>query len=160
MALIRNLSESDYLAVLELNNSNTPAVSELNREGLQSLVEMAWASWAVEDIETKKLIGFCLILCPGQNYSSDNYQWVCDHYENFQYLDRVVISEKFQGKGFGRKLYEYWFSMANSQPLLVEVNIKPKNDGSIAFHEKLGFVSVGEQDTEHGKKRVQYMEKR
>ena len=42
--------------------------------------------------------------------------------------------------------------------MCAEVNIKPRNERSLIFHEKFGFTPVGEQDTEGGSKRVQLME--
>lgn len=38
-----------------------------------------------------------------------------------------------------------------------EVNTNPPNIGSILFHQKFGFLPVGEQDTESGKKHIRYM---
>ena len=152
---IRKLNESDFSNILLANNANIPAVSKLNAESLKSLVEKSKRAWVVE--YNGNFAGFCIILGTNQDYNSGNYRWVGDHYENFEYLDRVVINEDFQGRGLGQKLYKKWFDESDEVPLLLEVNVKPLNAGSIRFHERLGFVSVGEQDTENGKKRVQYM---
>ena len=35
-----------------------------------------------------------------------------------------------------------WFTL--------EVNLRPRNDGSLAFHDRLGFVEVGQQETDYG----------
>jgi len=32
----------------------------------------------------------------------------------------------------------------------LEVNVRPRNDASLAFHHALGFVQVGEQETDYG----------
>ncbi|MEC7276538.1 MAG: GNAT family N-acetyltransferase [Bdellovibrionota bacterium] len=153
--IIRKINDSDFPNILLANNANIPAVSKLNEESLKLLVEKSIRGWVVE--YDGKFSGFCIILGTNQDYRSDNYRWVSDHYENFEYLDRVVIQEEFQGRGFGQELYKKWFKESDEVPLLLEVNVKPINTGSIRFHERLGFVSVGEQDTENGKKRVQYM---
>jgi hypothetical protein len=34
------------------------------------------------------------------------------------------------------------------------VNVRPRNDASLAFHEAIGFREVGQQDTDGGRKRV------
>lgn len=154
---IRNLSPPDFEKIVELNNANQPGVSELTIETITELHKMATFSWLIEHPETFELIGFCYILAPGQPYKSDNYRWISERYQDFLYLDRVVIAEAYQGKGYGRKLYEYWYQQSEIRPLILEVNVRPRNEGSILFHEKLGFEAVGEQDTEGGKKRVQYM---
>ena len=40
------------------------------------------------------------------------------------------------------------------------MNVRPRNDGSLRFHQRYGFTAVGEQDTEGGAKRVTLLEKR
>ncbi|MCP4915052.1 MAG: GNAT family N-acetyltransferase [Oligoflexia bacterium] len=153
---VRRLAEQDFEKVLKLNNANTPAVSEINMEELQWLVNQSLHSLVVED-SNNLLVGFCIILPPAINYKSDNYRWISEKYGDFEYLDRVVIAEEFRGLGCGRDLYQHWFEKAQAKNLILEVNIRPMNESSILFHEKLGFKVVGEQDTEGGKKRVQYM---
>ncbi|NNE42793.1 MAG: GNAT family N-acetyltransferase, partial [Gemmatimonadetes bacterium] len=41
-----------------------------------------------------------------------------------------------------------------------EVNTRPRNDGSLRFHARLGFREVGTQETEGGAKAVSLLEKR
>jgi uncharacterized protein len=43
--------------------------------------------------------------------------------------------------------------------VLAEVNIRPRNDESLRFHERHGFAPVGELDTEDGAKRVTMLAK-
>lgn len=155
---IRPVTSRDYPALLSLNNANLPAVSELQTEGLEHLHSQALHAWIIED--SHALAGFCLILPPSVAYRSDNYTWVSERYDQFEYLDRVVIAEDYRGQGVGRKLYQHWFQCPGQVPLLLEVNIRPMNEGSILFHEKMGFQRVGDQETEGGRKRVQYMARR
>jgi predicted GNAT superfamily acetyltransferase len=43
-------------------------------------------------------------------------------------------------------------ALPNTPPLICcEVNLRPHNPGSFAFHQRLGFAVVGEQDTEAGR---------
>lgn len=155
--LIRNVETKDLNDILKLNNENTPAVSDLDMPKLEKLIEMADFTWVIDDQEKNKIAGFCIVFSPNTDYQSANYQWVCKNYSEFQYLDRVVVSNDYQGRGLGKELYAKWFELSPNLPLLLEVNTKPRNEGSIRFHEKLGFSSVGEQDTEGGSKRVQFM---
>lgn len=156
---IRTLEQQDYEKVLKLNNANTPAVSEIDSKELEWLVNKSLHSLVIED-SNNLLVGFSIILPPGIKYKSDNYLWISERYGDFEYLDRVVIAEEFRGLGCGRDLYQYWFEKAQAKNLILEVNIRPMNEASIRFHEKLGFKAVGEQDTTGGKKRVQYMLKK
>ena len=74
-------------------------------------------------------------------------------------MDRVVVGESSWGQGNGRRFYEALAASGSNQPVMcAEVNIKPRNERSLIFHEKFGFTPVGEQDTEGGSKRVQLLE--
>ena len=56
----------------------------------------------------------------------------------------------------GRALYaEVLDQLTGSAPVLFcEVNLRPRNDRSLAFHAAVGFREVGQQDTDGGNKRV------
>ena len=58
------------------------------------------------------------------------------------------------GAGLYRNLFE---SLPQASRVTCEVNVRPPNPGSMAFHRDLGFTVVGEQDTEDGAKRVALM---
>ncbi len=72
------------------------------------------------------------------------------------YIDRVVISEKYQRIGYGKLFYNDLqnFSKGRVSKLACEVNTRPMNQQSIKFHDKFGFYEVGTQETENGKKKV------
>lgn len=72
------------------------------------------------------------------------------------YIDRIALSPKVQRQGLGARLYrEAMQQAAGSQAVLAcKVNVRPRNESSLAFHERLGFRSVGEQDTEASAKTV------
>ncbi len=75
------------------------------------------------------------------------------------YVDRIVITPDFQGRGLGRAFYDDLseFSKVKTARITCEVNIRPINERSILFHEKYGFRQVGTQETEGGKKEVSLM---
>ena len=47
-----------------------------------------------------------------------------------------------------------------AQQLVCEVNLRPANPGSLAFHQRLGFKQVGTQETQNGKKKVAFLLKK
>ena len=75
------------------------------------------------------------------------------------YVDRIVIDPSFQNKGLGLDFYDDLkiFCQGYAPIITCEVNLKPKNDGSLIFHKKYGFEQVGIQETEGGKKEVSLM---
>ena len=151
---IQNITEDWLDLIIQLNNENTPAVSKLDTTQLIFLIEHSKYAWMILNQQENDLIGFCLILGEGINYQSMNYQWVSKYRKDFDYLDRIVIAKKFQKMGFGKRIYEVWLNKTTSTHMLLEVNIRPRNEASLLFHEKLGFKAVGEQDTDKGEKRV------
>ena len=159
---LRSFGENDLQAVLALNNAAAPAVNELTSSDLEWFEEVSHLFLVSERKvgEKTQITGFLIGLTgPGVNYQSINYNWFTCKYENFLYVDRVVVGESSWGQGNGRRFYEALAASGSNQPVMcAEVNIKPRNERSLIFHEKFGFTPVGEQDTEGGSKRVQLLE--
>jgi len=159
---LRSFVEDDLGAVLALNNAAAPAVNELTSSDLEWFAEISHLFLVSESGigEERQITGFLIgLLGPGVDYESINYKWFTSRYESFLYVDRVVVGESSWSQGNGRRFYEALAASGSDQPVMcAEVNIKPRNDRSLIFHEKFGFIPVGEQDTEGGSKRVQLME--
>ena len=143
-----------YKAILELNEAAVPAVNSLGLADLEQIT--AQSCYFKVALVDEAVVGFLLMLAPGANYQSINYKWFSERYEQFAYVDRIVIDPSMGGKGIGRLFYSDAISALAEQHgrICCEVNIKPRNDVSLAFHQALGFVEVGQQDTENGIKRV------
>jgi predicted GNAT superfamily acetyltransferase len=151
---VRPLTPADLPRVLELNQGALPAVSPLGLEALERLVAQCSMALGVEapdgSATAGELAGFCLVLEPGADYGSGNYRWFSERYDSFVYLDRVVVDEAHRGQGLGRALYEEVEQLATAPLFTLEVNLRPRNDGSLAFHAALGFTEVGQQETDYG----------
>jgi predicted GNAT superfamily acetyltransferase len=148
---VRLLTPSDLDRVLAINQSGVPGVGTIEAAELAHLVdESSIALVATVDVLDDVIAGFCLVLGPGADYGSVNYRWFSEHYDDFVYLDRVAIAPEFQGRGLGRAMYEEVARRAGAEWFTLEVNLRPRNDGSLAFHDRLGFVEVGQQETDYG----------
>jgi len=160
---IRLVQPGDLDEILELNNAAVPAVNGLQRSNLDWFTEHAH-SFLVKPTADGRVAGYMVGLHgPGVGYDSINYEWFSQRYEKFVYVDRIVVAEAGRGKGVGRALYDEFAArgLADShEVMLAEVNIKPRNEVSLRFHDLYGFKPVGEQDTEGGSKRVVMLEKR
>jgi len=143
-----------FKAILDLNEAAIPAVNSLDLTDLEQLA--AQSSYFRVALFEGEVVGFLLMLSSGASYKSINYQWFSEHYEHFAYVDRIVIDAHMGGKGIGRKFYADAINelAGTHQRICCEVNIKPRNEASLAFHDALGFAEVGQQDTEAGSKRV------
>ncbi len=158
--LITTWTEEDLPELLRLNQVEVPHVGDLNPESLGQLLANSYFTGVAR--VKGQVAGFIVALTPGQDYASLNYRWFCDHYREFLYVDRIVVAPDYKGQGLGRELYA---AVAQSNPvkadvITCEVNIKPLNQSSLDFHARIGFVEVGQQDTEGGKKRVSLLAKK
>ena len=146
---IRPMRPADLEQVLHLNNAAVPAVSEADMPKMKSLIAEANLSLVAE--HQGAVVGFCINFSPGTDYGSVNYLWFCERYEEFVYLDRIAVAEHARNLGVGAALYAAVEHHVSGTPwLLCEVNLRPRNDGSLRFHERIGFVEVGQQETDYG----------
>jgi predicted GNAT superfamily acetyltransferase len=153
---LRVMRETDLPQVRELNNAASPAINPLTDEELASLFSMCDVRLVSTD-RNHNLLAFLLSMGTGQPYASENYRWFEERGVRHQYIDRVVVSPLAKGTGIGRALYESVFERARERgasEVTAEVNVRPLNPGSIAFHERLGFRQLAEQETRGGTVRV------
>jgi two-component system, NtrC family, nitrogen regulation sensor histidine kinase NtrY len=158
---VRAACAADHAAVVALNQEAVPAMNPITADFLERLAPAAAAFLVAE--RDAALVGFLLAFPPGVAYDSDNYRWFAawcgERQRDFIYIDRVAVARAARGSGVGRALYAALDERLGAAPPLLccEVNLRPPNPGSLAFHERLGFRVVGEQDTEGGSKRVALM---
>jgi len=142
--LIRDASAEDFERILQLNEESVHFLSPLTSARLEALhAEAAYHRVIDHD---GKIAGFLLAFREGTSYDSSNYVWFTEHYGQFLYIDRIVVSKDFQGQGIGNKLYDDLFDFArNSRVVRItcEFDIDPPNDASRRFHERFGFSEVG-----------------
>lgn len=143
----------DLPAAHAINQGEVPAVGSETVEGLGRIADQSVIALVAED--GGAVAGFCLVLAPGADYGSGNYLWFSERYDEFIYLDRIAISPSFQRRGLGRAMYaEVERLAAECRPaatdFTLEVNLRPRNDTSLAFHASLGFVEVGQRETSYG----------
>jgi predicted GNAT superfamily acetyltransferase len=151
-------TEADLERILTLNAGAVPDVGAIDAERLRALIDQSLLALAISTEDDEQVVGFCLVLGPGADYQSVNYRWFSSHFgttgEPFAYLDRVAIDPAFQRQGFGQKLYRFvesWLLEATETLwFCLEINLEPRNDISLAFHESLGFEEIGQQLTDYG----------
>ncbi|MDZ7748153.1 MAG: GNAT family N-acetyltransferase [Halofilum sp. (in: g-proteobacteria)] len=110
------------------------------------------AALRVAEVEGR-LAGFLLALRPGLDYASPNYRWFSRRYADFYYVDRLAVDPTWRRRGVAAALYadaERAARAAGAPVIACEVNLRPRNDASLAFHAAQGFEEVGRQDSEDG----------
>lgn len=160
MLQLDDVVEADLPAILELNQSSRPHVGSLTLDELRRLGD--WANYFRVAREDQSVVGFLLALPPRRPYQSLNYGWFAERYSQFVYIDRVAIAPSHHRRGLGKRFYEDLHRFARQQAPLVacEVNTRPRNEISLAFHEAMGYQSVGSQETEGGSKTVSLLIRR
>ncbi|MDE0857131.1 MAG: GNAT family N-acetyltransferase [Candidatus Poseidoniaceae archaeon] len=143
MINVRPLNLSDVPRMVVINEQGLPGtgkVSELEMEDVLSLCETALGAY-----QDGVLVGFVLCLLPQTRYASLNYAWFNQRYTEFLYVDRVAVADDARNNGVGTLLYERVFAHADAlnSPVAAEVSLRPPNPGSIRFHERHGFDTVG-----------------
>jgi uncharacterized protein len=156
--LFRPLEPHDYAEALRINHADVDKLAPMDADRLQLLASMARHAHVV-DIDGE-VAGLVITMPPGTAYDSDNYAWFSARYDNFLYLDRIVVSDRFRRRGVGSFIYDH--AEADAAPhgvLLLEVNIEPANPVSLAFHASRNFQEVGRLEHDGGKKITSMMAK-
>jgi hypothetical protein len=146
--LIRDITAADLGAVHAINEAGAPGVYAASPEQLAAITRESCIA-LVAEIDGA-VAAFCQVLPPGASYESMNYAWFSRHYDDFVYLDRVAVDAKHRDRGIGSRLYEEVERRTRALWFTLEVNLRPRNDGSLRFHARKGFVEVGQQETNHG----------
>ena len=152
------LSFSLKKSIFNLNQLNIPALGSL--EDLNHLENLFKSSSFIALIKiNNNLVGFAIIMGSLSEYSSPNFLYFKKKYNDFMYIDRIAISEKYHRKGFGSLIYKELYNQSKNLgiPLCCEVNTNPINQQSLDFHKKLEFSII--EEISFGKKTVAMMVK-
>ena len=158
---LRPLVADDAQAVAALNDAEVPRVSHLGVEGLRAHLPRCAPALLAEDGDGR-VAGFVLAVPPGTDYASVNYRWFEDRGTDHLYVDRVVVADRARRQGVGALLYAAVEEAARADgrdEVTCEVNVRPRNDASLAFHTARGYTEVGRQDTDGGDKTVALLAK-
>lgn len=141
---LRPIAPADVPAVLALNEADVHLLAPMDEARLDEL--LGWAERGdVVDVGGV-VAGFVLTIRPGSPYDSENYRWFTERYDDFGYLDRVVLGPAYRRQGLGGLVYDAVEADAAAHGrLALEVNSRPANEPSLAFHAARGFTVVGER---------------
>jgi predicted GNAT superfamily acetyltransferase len=140
---IRILSQTDVQSIWAINEQGLPGTGQVSQQELSDLLNISTLS--IGAFREEELLGFVICLSPETTYSSLNYAWFNNKYDDFIYVDRIAVLTDCRDEGIGSKLYEevITYSQENAVPIAAEVNLNPPNPGSMRFHHRFRFVEVG-----------------
>lgn len=144
----RPIQAADFDHVLGLNAANVESLAPLDANGLAALLPLADTAAVIMCGDAAA--GFVITMADGEPYRSPNYRWFSARHERFVYLDRIVVDPQFRRRGVAGAAYELIEAAAATHcgVMCLEVNLEPRNEASLRFHARRGFVEVGQQDTE------------
>jgi predicted GNAT superfamily acetyltransferase len=151
---VRDARNADLAAVHAINETAVPHVNSISLERFRDFTrEAAYFRVALLNAD---LAGYLVAFAPGAGYDSVNFLWFRERYRDFIYIDRIAVAERARRHRVASTLYRDFFRFAAPRTRLVtcEVNTRPANTGSMAFHERFGFRPVGTQKTDGGDKSV------
>jgi predicted GNAT superfamily acetyltransferase len=144
--LLRDAARPDWPSILILNEESVHFLSPMDEAKLAKWSAAASYLRVIE--EAGQVAAFLLAFRRGDDYEGVNFAWFTQRYEDFLYVDRVVVSPGFRGRKFADHLYDDLdaFARARAIPRITcEVNADPPNPVSLRFHEKRGFREVGRE---------------
>lgn len=143
MTVLRPIEPRDHASVLELNARNVELLAPMDEARMAQL--MGWTDRADVIQVEGELAGFVFTFASGTAYDSVNYRWFSENREEFYYLDRIVLADTHRRLGLGRRVYDELEQVAAAYGRMVlEVNLEPANEPSLAFHRARGYVDVAE----------------
>jgi predicted GNAT superfamily acetyltransferase len=149
--VVRPLQPSDDAVVTALNDVEVPRVGPLGPGGLEAL--LVHADQAIVAERAGEVVGFAVAIAPGTDYGSLNYRYFEARGTDHLYLDRIVVAASARRQGIAGALWdavEERAAATGRAELTCEVNVRPPNPGSLAFHLGRGFSEVGRQETGGG----------
>jgi predicted GNAT superfamily acetyltransferase len=151
---LRDVKEQDLAAVYAINEDNLPHVNSIGLPRFQDFI--AEAVYFRVALLSTDVVGYLVAFAPGAAYDSLNFLWFQERYREFIYIDRIAVAAAARRRGVASVLYRDFFRFAQARTGLVtcEVNTRPANAESMAFHQAFGFLEVGTQETDGGAKSV------
>jgi len=145
LSLISDILPKHHADVLRMNETFVHWLSALDQAGLNYILDRATYAKQIDD-GAGVLIGYAHDV----DYPDhQNLAWLKARLDNLFYIDRVIIDETAQGRGFGRQLYtdvEAFARTGGYDWLTCEVNTVPDNPSSHRFHQAAGFEVFGAQN--------------
>ena len=140
---VRAMTTMDSPHVLRINASGRPGVAPLNAEELARMLALS-NEHLVATNDDDSVLGYLLAFHRAAPYDGEEFLTLRSAIaEPFIYIDQVAVAADHKGRGLGRALYEELERIAGQRRIrffCCEVNTRPSNPDSLAFHKKLGFA--------------------
>lgn len=145
-----SFSSQELNEITALNTAEVPHVNQLSCDEMSELIQIAdYVDARFDQADTLQglAIGF---KHSNNSYPGFNFNWFKQRFENFLYIDRIIVAPSARGQKLGSQLYqsaEQWCKEQSLNSIVCEVNREPANPVSHQFHQSVGFQAV--EDIKH-----------
>jgi hypothetical protein len=150
--VLRAARLADRAAISAVNRAGQPGVTALSDAEIEACV--ARATWfRVAELDGE-LCAYLIALADGLRAIGDEYDWFSARRETFLYVDQIAVAPVFWGRGVAPALYAEVAREAQRLGrgrVVCEVNLRPPNPRSLAFHARQGFREVGRLEVSDGR---------
>lgn len=142
---IRDVRAHDLEAVLALNNEAGAGILSMDDAYARHLYDIA-DYFRIAEVDGR-VAGFLIAVREHADHDSPNFLWFRERYEQFVYIDRIVVGSGWRRHGLGRVFYcdVQSFAEVRVPYLACEVFLEPRDDATMLFHGTFGFQEVGQQ---------------
>ena len=153
MALaIRDAHAGDRAAIQAINRDGRPGVTALGAAEVDDCIARATLFRVAE--QEGEVLAYAIALAPGFASIGDEYAWFSQRVGAFLYVDQIAVAPGAHRRGIASALYTDLARGARERGLArlaCEVNLRPANPRSLAFHASQGFREVGRLDASDGR---------
>lgn len=149
---IRPAALADREAILALNREGQPGVTALSAAEVEACIARATLFRVAED--AGEVSGYLVAFAAGFPSIGDEYAWFSARHDSFLYVDQIAVASKTWRRGIGSALYADLAREAAHRDvprIVCEVNLRPPNPRSLAFHARCGFVETGRLEVSDGR---------
>jgi hypothetical protein len=150
---VRAAGAGDAVDIAAINREGQPGVSPLTADELDACLRRATLFRVAE--RGGAVEGYLIAFAPGFASIGDEYDWFSARHASFLYVDQIAVASSAWRSGVGAALYADLEGEARARgiaQLVCEVNLRPENPRSLAFHARLGFAEAGQLEVRDGRR--------
>ena len=149
---IRAARAEDRVAIARINREGQPGVTPLSGDEIDACLARATLFCVAEP--AGEPCGYLLAFGAGFAAIGEEYAWFSARHSAFLYVDQIAVARAAWGQGVAAALYAELERAARGRGdshLVCEVNLRPENPRSLAFHARQGFREVGRLEVSDGR---------
>ena len=149
---LRAATRADAPSILSVNRDGVPGVGPLGLSDVERYLGISPFFRVAE--RAGVLVAYLIGLGSEADYDGEEFLWFRSRFPDFVYVDQIAVAREARGAGAASAMYEDLerFAAGRGSPLLtLEINLRPENRPSLAFHERHRFLEIDRLETTDGR---------